>query len=78
MSDNGMFNFGLRLRGNDVLIIDAGSRQVMADTMIKSDFNAKCMRNFFSKAPVYWRQNELEPCKAVWQKSGYESRAENF
>ena len=26
VSDNGMFKFGLRMRGNDVLIIDAGSR----------------------------------------------------
>ena len=69
LSDNALFNFGM-VDGN-VVIIDAGSR-FSEPKLIRSQFNRKVMKQFWSKAKTVIHPRTLELYMKEWREAGHD------
>jgi hypothetical protein len=67
LSDNAMFNFGKLL--DEIVIIDAGWRPLVPNQMSKSEFNTKCMGQFWRKLELTIEKSELDVCRFAWKQA---------
>ena len=65
LSDNALFNFGKY--GDDIVVIDAGSRSTMSGAITKGDFNEQCMKKFWTKVQHAIPGPELDTFRAAWR-----------